>query len=74
MSAPTTLYGCIYESAEALVSLHASKAGAWRAMHAARFAAEVEMQEDRLRHGKRSLAAFMLSTMSFRMRPVEVLP
>ena len=34
----TTLYGffhttCIYESAAALMSLHKTKAGAWKAMH-----------------------------------------
>lgn len=45
-----TLYGyfrnpCIHESAAGLVSLHTSKVGAWKAKHAAMFAAVVEHRE-----------------------------
>lgn len=36
--------GCIYESAFAVVSLHRTKAAAWRAMHTAQWNAWVELQ------------------------------
>lgn len=67
--------GCIHESAAALVSLHASKAGAWRAKHAAMFAAAVEEREFVLRTGSSWLRRCKsLADQSFFIQPVEVLP
>lgn len=75
-----TLHGyfrnpCIHESAAALVSLHASKAGAWRAKHAAMFAAVVEEREFGLRFAGRSwLRNKPLRDSVYFIQPVEVLP
>lgn len=75
-----TLYGyfrtsCIHESAAALVSLHASKTGAWRAKHAAMFAAMVEEREFGLSFAGRSwLRKKPLRDEAYFIAPVEVLP
>ncbi len=42
---------CIYESAAATVSLHRTKAGAWRAAYKARYAAWVEAREQFFKRG-----------------------
>jgi hypothetical protein len=63
----------IHESAEALVSLHHTKAGAWRAMRAGIFAAAVREREDHLRYGKGYFDT-NLRFEAFRVGPVEVQP
>jgi hypothetical protein len=50
VSTPSVLWGffhttCIYESAAALISLHLTKATAWRAMHKAQWEAWVALQQ-----------------------------
>ena len=65
---------CIYESAQALVSLHASKAGAWRAMHAARWAHEVDGREFQLLNGEIGKGWKPLRDQSFSVRVVTVMP
>lgn len=76
----STLYGffrssCIHESAAALVSLHTTKAGAWRAKHAAMFAACVEEREFARRVGRRNwFADKPLVDQAYFIQPVEVLP
>lgn len=77
--APLRLYGyfrnpCIHESAAALVSLHATKAGAWRAKHAAMFAAAVEEREFHLRVGGWLRGRKTLEDSAYFIQPIEVLP
>lgn len=75
-----TLYGYfrnpfIHESAAALMSLHATKASAWRAKHKAMFAAAVEEREVCLRAGgwwRRGRKPLL--DQAFFIQPVEVLP
>lgn len=76
---PLRLYGyfrnpCIHESAAALVSLHATKAGAWRAKHAAMFAAAVEEREFCLRVGGWLRSRKTLEDQAFFIQPIEVFP
>lgn len=72
---PTVLYGyyynpCIHESAAMLVSLHASKTGAWRAKRRAHFAAAQDAREKYLSAGY----PFDLRSERWFIAPIEVLP
>ncbi len=76
-----TLYGyfynsCIYESAPGLVSLHQTKAGAWRAMRANKWEAAVLHRENDLRYGNYGHpdAYIPQEWEAHFIRPVEVLP
>lgn len=64
---------CVFESDAALISLHATKAGAWRAMHRAQWLAwedAREMQLTGLR--ERGLKAYVYE--ASHIRAVEVQP
>lgn len=65
---------CYHESAEALVSLHTTKAGAWRAKHALMWAVEVEAREFDLANGCLWRGHKPLKNHSFSVRVIEVLP
>lgn len=64
---------CLPESSYAVESLHATKAGAWRAKHAHQFKAEVEAREYRIRYGA-NLDLSLRHMMGWRVRAHEVQP
>lgn len=73
------LYGffhnpCIHESMAGLVSLHASKAGAWRAMRARKWELEVGARDWRLHHGLGGRGDKSFTHEWFGVEAVEVLP
>jgi len=74
---PDTLYGffycsCIYESADALQSLHRTKAGAWHALRAALFARAVQEREAALRFGRHLTVERWWKYERYTVHPIEV--
>lgn len=74
-----TLYGychnpCTYESAEALISLHQSKAGAWRALRQRVWDLAADGREYHLQYGGQSDAYREPHWSTHRIREYEVYP
>lgn len=65
---------CVYESSPAIMSLHATKRGAWKAMHAHHYASEQERRDTFLRYGGKDDSKYDAQTKTWNVREYEVQP